>query len=61
MSKTICSPCGKEFKSDKEYLAHACPKADGANPTQPEYLIRTTTPNFEAISNKAVERGSAKK
>lgn len=61
MSKTICMPCKKEFGSQEEYLAHECEKADGAKPTDPEYLIKTTTPNFQKISESATKRGEEKK
>ena len=61
MPKFICSPCGQEFKDEASYLAHKCPSAVGAKPTEPEYLIRTTTPNLEKISEEALKRGATKK
>lgn len=61
MDKVICSPCKEEFKDNAGYLAHPCKSAGGAKPTQPEYLKRTTTPNFDIISAKAKERGEVKK
>lgn len=56
----ICGPCKKSFKTEKGYLEHPCEKAGGANPTQPEYLIRTTTPHFAKISESALKRGEDK-
>ena len=32
MATHICSPCGKEFKTEKEYLEHKCEKRGGARP-----------------------------
>jgi len=61
MDKVICGPCGEEFKTNEEFLKHKCKAADGAMPTQPEYVIRTTTPGFAKISEAAVKRGEAKK
>jgi len=61
MGKITCGPCGKVFKTNAEYLKHKCEKAGGAKPTEPEYLIRTTTPHFAKISEAAVKRGAEKK
>jgi len=61
MGTVRCSPCQKVFATKAEYLKHKCEKAGGAMPTEPEYLIRTTTPHFAKISASAVERGEAKK
>lgn len=61
MPKVICSPCGKEFKTEEEYLNHKCSKADGAKPTEPEYLIKTTTPNLVKIQESAIKRGEENK
>jgi hypothetical protein len=58
--KHVCSPCEKEFATAAEYLAHACEKAGGKNPTDPEYLKATTTPNFDAVSAAAKKRGAKK-
>jgi len=59
--EVICSPCGKKFKTNEEWLKHKCEAAGGAMPTEPEYVIRTTTPNFAKISEAAIKRGEAKK
>lgn len=55
-----CSPCGREFATEAEYLAHECSAADGAKPTTAEYLKKTTTPNLDAISQAAQRRGAEK-
>ena len=55
-----CSPCGQVFNTEEEYLNHECPKAAGSKPGTPEYLTKTTTPNFSQISQAAQDRGSAK-
>jgi len=52
-----CCPCKKVFKTREEYLNHACAKAGGAKPGTPDYLKKTTTPNFDTISKAAQERG----
>lgn len=61
MDKVICGPCGKSFKTNEEYLNHKCEAAGGAKPTEPEYLIRTTTPNFARVSEAALKRGETNK
>ena len=58
---TKCGPCGKEFKTFGEYLDHKCEKADGYTPRDKEYVIKTTCPNFDKVSQSAVERGKVKK
>jgi len=59
--KHICSPCGLEFDSEAEYLVHQCSVAKDNKPTSAEFLKETTTPNVEAITASAIERGSEKK
>jgi len=61
MGKVICGPCKAEFKTKEEYLVHKCKAAGGAKPTEPAYLIRTTTPHFAKISEAAIKRGASKK
>ena len=58
---TICGPCKEKFEKREDYLKHKCEAAGGAMPTEPEYLIRTTTPNFAKISASAIKRGKGKK
>lgn len=60
MPKTICGPCGQEFDTNQAYLEHECSKADGAKPTTPEYLKRTTMPNYDQVAEAALKRGSDK-
>ena len=60
MGKVICGPCKAEFKTKEEYLVHKCKAAGGAKPTEPAYLIRTTTPHFAKISEAAIKRGADK-
>ena len=60
MGKVICGPCKAEFKTNEEYLKHECKAAGGAKPTEPEYLIKTTTPHFAKISEAAIKRGADK-
>lgn len=52
-----CSPCGNEFASEGAYLDHECNSANGANPKSVDYLVKTTTPNFNQISKSALKRG----
>lgn len=56
-----CAPCGSEFETEEAYLVHACEAADGATPTTVDYLVKTTTPNFEQVSEEALKRGEEKK
>lgn len=60
MDKVICGPCKKEFKTNEEYLKHECEAAGGAKPTNPAYLIKTTTPHLAKISEAALKRGAEK-
>jgi len=55
--KHICNPCGGEFDTEEEYIDHTCEKS-GTTPADPENLVKTTTPNFFYISEKALERGA---
>ena len=61
MSKVICKPCGEVFETNEDYLNHKCVKADGHTPREPEYLVKTTCPNFLKISESAIKRGEEKK
>ncbi len=61
MGKTTCSPCKQVFKDNAEYLKHKCTKADGAKPTEPDYLKKTTMPNYDKVSEAALKRGADKK
>lgn len=61
MGKIICGPCQTIFLREEQYLKHECKAASGAKPTEPEYLKRTTTPNYDAIAKKAKERGASLK
>ncbi len=61
MGKTICSPCGGQFKDHALYLDHECKKADGAKPTEPDYLKKTTMPNYTKVAEAALKRGADKK
>jgi len=56
-----CSPCGREFATEAEYLDHECSAAEGAKPSNPEFLKKTTQPNYDAISAAAVRRGEERK
>ena len=56
----ICGPCAQKFGSDADFLNHACPAAEGAKPTTPDYVIKTTQPNFAKVSEAAVKRGAEK-
>lgn len=58
--KVICKPCGKTFDTNEEYLDHKCEKADGFTPRDPEYVIKTTSPNFAKVSESAIKRGKDK-
>lgn len=53
--KHVCSPCGKEFETEQEYLDHVCVK--GVTPKDPKNLGG----EFEAVSKAALQRGEAKK
>lgn len=60
MAKVICSPCGKEFSSDAEYLKHKCSKT-GFNPTQTEHFDALSGGRFSLQSKAALARGAARK
>ncbi len=57
----ICSPCGKEFATEAEYLNHECEKANGAKPGTPEFLKGTTQPAHDTIAEAALKRGEERK
>lgn len=58
ITKVICGVCHDEWLTNDEYLNHVCP-VTGFTPQQPEHLINSTTPDFAAISQAAIERGAA--
>jgi hypothetical protein len=55
--KHICGVCEKEFSDEKGYLDHTC-EVSSLKPTDPEHLVKTTTPNFKEASEAALERGN---
>jgi hypothetical protein len=59
--KVTCGPCGEVFPNWEAYLNHKCKAAGGHTPKEPEYLIKTTQPNFAKVSKTAMERGEKKK
>lgn len=58
-SKVIDGPTGFIYPDIEAWREHVSP-ISGTKPTDPEYLIQTTTPNYAEISAKALERGAAK-
>ena len=50
-----CSVCNQEFATDEEYLTHVC--TTGFKPTDFEHQT-TLDPNYKAISDSALKRGS---
>jgi hypothetical protein len=60
MATHKCSPCGKEFKTEAEYLEHACEKAEGAKPDTADFLKKTTMPHYDKVAEAAQKRGTAK-
>lgn len=50
--------CHDEWLTEAEYLNHTCAKT-GYTPERPEHLINSTTPDFAAIQQAAIERGAA--
>lgn len=56
-AKHICGICNDEWLTEQEYLEHICPTTQ-AQPTDPQHLINSTTPDFAAISEAAVARGA---
>lgn len=60
MAKCICGACGKEFKSDEEYLNHVCEKT-GFKPTQIEHQDALTEGRFSKQSQAALARGAKAK
>ncbi len=52
-----CGVCNDEWLTEAEYNGHVCPRTS-ATPAQPEHLINSTTPDFAAISQAALERGA---
>ena len=58
--KVRCSPCGKEFKSNEEYLKHKCKKT-GFTPTDVEHFDALSGGRFSLQSKAALARGEARK
>lgn len=54
--KHICSPCGKEFATEQEYLDHTCEKS-GVTPKDSENLGE----EFKTISEASQKRGADRK
>lgn len=55
--KHICGLCHDEWLTEDEYNNHVCPSS-GQPANTIEHLVATTTPDFEAISQAALERGA---
>jgi len=56
----ICGACGKEFKSNDDYLDHVCEKT-GYTPRDIEHQDALTGGRFSKISAAALARGEARK
>lgn len=56
-----CSPCSGTFETEEAYLNHECPRAEGAKPTSPDFLKRTTMPHYDSVAAAAQKRGDEKK
>jgi hypothetical protein len=53
----ICSICNEEFETEAEYLDHTC--TTDFKPTDFEHQT-TLDPNYQTISDSALERGKKK-
>ena len=60
MSKQICGQCEKSFNSSEDYLQHTCEQT-GFKPNTVEHLDATSNGQFSKQSQKALERGEARK
>lgn len=60
MEKHICGPCLAEFNTIENYRNHTC-GVSSEKPTNPNHLVKTTTPNFKLISEAALARGNKRK
>ena len=60
MSKVICSPCGKVFKTNEEYLNHKCEKT-GYTPRDVEHFDKLSGGRFSLQSKAAIARGEKRK
>ena len=58
--KVHCSPCGKMFDTNEEYLNHKCSKT-GFKPTQPEHFDALSGNRFSLQSKAALARGAKRK
>lgn len=56
ITKHVCGVCNDEWLTEDEYNNHVCPNTN-ATPQQAEHLIKSTTPEFAAISEAALQRG----
>lgn len=52
----VCGQCSNVYDTDEQYCAHVCPATDKV-PTDPQHLGEA----FIAQSEKAIERGEARK
>ena len=57
--KVHCSPCGKMFDTNEEYLNHKCSKT-GFKPTQPEHFDALSGGRFSLQSKAALKRGAVR-
>lgn len=55
--KQVCGVCHDEWLTEDEYNNHVC-AVTGFTPQQPEHLVNSTTPEFLAIQQAALERGA---
>ena len=56
IGKVVDGPTGFVFDSMEAWEAHVSP-VSGTTPTDPKYLIDTTTPDYERIAEAAILRG----
>ncbi len=54
--KHVCSPCGKEFDTEEQYLDHEC-SVSGVTPRDPKNLGS----DFKSVQEAALKRGEARK
>lgn len=60
MAKEICGACEQEFEDEQTYLDHACSKTS-YTPKDAEHQDALTNGQFSLQSQKALERGAARK
>lgn len=56
-SQVIDGPTGFIFPTHEAWLNHISP-ISGTKPSDPEYLRKTTTPDYDAVAAAAKERGA---